>query len=108
MSKAKLDREVAKETGFLLKDVANITDLFLRRIMESVSNGEQVVLDGFGKFTLFLQARSTASNLVQYSQAGKKLPRRTTGFKVHFSKSRSTFSRVLARNTEKSRGQTRR
>lgn len=104
MNKSDLDRAVAEETGKLLVDVAQVTDLFLKKVMVAVANGEPVLLPGFGKFTREQPRLANTGNLVQYK--GEKTPRQSLGFRVQFSKSRTAFGRILSQ--EKVHGKARR
>lgn len=106
MKKSDLDREVAQETGGTQAATACATALFLQKIMEAVARGEPVVLPGFGKFVLTKPRLANTSNLVQYKGA-KPIPSMGRGFGVHFSKSRTDFSRALRQHEENAHGQAR-
>lgn len=106
MRKSDLDREVAQETGSTQAATACATALFLQKIMEAVARGEPVVLPGFGKFVLTKPRLANTSNLVQYKDS-VPTPCVGRGFGVHFSKSRTDFSRVLRQHEENTSGQAR-
>jgi nucleoid DNA-binding protein len=106
MRKSDLDREVAQETGSTQAATACATALFLQKIMEAVARGEPVVLPGFGKFVLTKPRLANTSNLAQYKGA-ESIPSMGRGSGVHFSKSRTDFSRALRQHKERQDGQAR-
>lgn len=101
--KHEFDREVAEETGLKVRDVGRLTTAFLAKVAESIANGDEVVLLGFGRFRL---KESPASNrdmqvLTRQPVKGKKAKKVagvrykvTRVFRVHFKKS-EVINRLL-------------
>jgi len=97
-----LDALVAVDAGMSQKKVREVTNLFLSRIMESLSDLEDVHLDGFGQFHLTVEKASDKRRMLNagfpnYKNMPKErtmLVRITRKFKVHFSKS-DVFNRIL-------------
>ena len=51
MNKAKLIETIANATGIHKKEVTRVLDLFEQTTMETLRNGDEVTLTGFGTFS---------------------------------------------------------
>ena len=62
MTKAQLIARVAAELGMSRKRVAGVCDAFLDELGNSLANGEEIHLSGFGVFTVKQKEAYTARN----------------------------------------------
>jgi DNA-binding protein HU-beta len=65
MTKAELVREVAKSTGIESATVLAVVEGFMSTVKESLSNGENVYLRGFGTFAVQTRAQKTGRNITK-------------------------------------------
>lgn len=65
MTKAELVREVAKGTGIESATVLAVVEGFMSTVKESLSNGENVYLRGFGTFAVQTRAQKTGRNITK-------------------------------------------
>lgn len=72
MTKTELIGEVAKSTGILQKDVKIALEAAFSNIMETVTEGDDVQLSGFGKFTRVERAARSGTN--QFTGKPFKVP----------------------------------
>ena len=63
MTKIELVREIAAKTGLENKDVLVILESLMETIKNSMANGEEVFLRGFGSFIIKHRAEKTARNI---------------------------------------------
>lgn len=63
MTKAKMVREIADKTGVEKQVVMQIVDGVMESIRNSMINGEEVFLRGFGSFIIKRRAQKTARNI---------------------------------------------
>ena len=63
MTKAELVREIADKTGVEKQVVMQIVDGVMESIRNSMINGEEVFLRGFGSFIIKRRAQKTARNI---------------------------------------------
>lgn len=63
MTKAKMVREIADKTGVEKQVVMQIVDGVMESIRNSMINGEEVFLRGFGSFIIKRRAPKTARNI---------------------------------------------
>lgn len=89
-NKSDFDREIAAETGDAIADIAVVTELFIKKLAESIADGDQVVLINFGKFRLREQGGATLN----------AEPSTRRKFRVHFVKARSYSKAIQARYEE--------
>lgn len=81
MTKAELIAKVAEETGFTKKDTERVLNGALEAIRESVTEGDKVIIAGFGSFEMKERAARVGHN----PQTGEKIQiaaSKTVGFKV--------------------------
>ncbi len=52
MTKAELINKIAEITGFTKKDTERFLDAFINVVTDSLQNGEEVSIVGFGKFAV--------------------------------------------------------
>ena len=62
MNKKELIKTIATKTGFSQKDVSEVIDNTLDAIIDSLYEGEEVNIAGFGKFTVQERAAREARN----------------------------------------------
>ena len=63
MTKAEIVNEIAKSTGVERIKVQSIVEGFMESVKNSLANGENVYLRGFGSFTVKTRAKKTARNI---------------------------------------------
>lgn len=63
MTKAEMVREIADKTGVEKQVVMQIVEGVMESIRNSMINGEEVFLRGFGSFIIKRRARKTARNI---------------------------------------------
>ena len=63
MTKAELVREIAKRTGVEKEVVMQVIEGTMESIRNSMINGEEVFLRGFGSFIIKRRAQKTARNI---------------------------------------------
>lgn len=63
MTKAEMVREIADKTGIEKQVVMQIVDGVMESIRNSMINGEEVFLRGFGSFIIKRRAQKTARNI---------------------------------------------
>lgn len=63
MTKAELVSAIALKTGFAKVDIADIIDATMESIEETLANGENVYLRGFGSFNLKVRKEKVARNI---------------------------------------------
>ncbi len=63
MTKAEIVNEIAKRTGIEKAAVLTVVEQFMSVVKDSLANGENVYLRGFGSFTIKKRAAKTARNI---------------------------------------------
>ena len=63
MTKIEIVREISSKTGLPTKDVLVIVENLMETIKNSMANGEEVFLRGFGSFIIKHRANKTARNI---------------------------------------------
>lgn len=63
MTKAEIVTEIARQTGVEKAAVLNVVEKLMEVIKDSLANGENVYLRGFGSFTVKKRAAKTARNI---------------------------------------------
>lgn len=63
MTKAEIASEIAKTTGLDKAGVITIIEQFMTVVKDSLANGENVYLRGFGSFIVKERAEKTARNI---------------------------------------------
>lgn len=63
MTKADVVAQIAKSTGAEKAQVAKIVDAFMVSVKDSMANGDNVYLRGFGTFHIKRRAEKTARNI---------------------------------------------
>jgi DNA-binding protein HU-beta len=63
MTKAGIVNEIAKRTGLDKSDVLKAVETYMEVVKESLSNGDNVYLRGFGSFVIKKRAKKTARNI---------------------------------------------
>ena len=63
MTKAEIVREIASETGLDKASVLVTVEKFMDAVKDSLANGENVYLRGFGSFIIKQRAQKTARNI---------------------------------------------
>jgi DNA-binding protein HU-beta len=63
MTKADIVREIAKSTGIDKQTVLTSVESFMELVKDSLSQGENVYLRGFGSFVVKKRAQKTARNI---------------------------------------------
>ena len=63
MTKIEIVREISSKTGLPTKDVLVIVENLMETIKNSMANGEEVFLRGFGSFIIKHRAEKTARNI---------------------------------------------
>lgn len=63
MTKADVIREISSKTGLERKDVSNVLETMMVTIKDSLANGEEVFMRGFGSFIIKERAQKTARNI---------------------------------------------
>ena len=63
MTKAEIVSEIATSTGIDKATVLDVVEKFMEVVKDSLANGENVYLRGFGTFALKLRAEKTARNI---------------------------------------------
>jgi hypothetical protein len=91
--KADLDREVAVAVGDDLGNVSMTTSAFLQQLMEALARGDEVLLQGFGKFRLARQGGAPPPHK-RFGGGHNDPEGQNERFRVHFSKS-MTFARAV-------------
>lgn len=65
MTKAELVSAVALKTGYAKNDIARIVDAAMSSVEESMAEGENVYLRGFGSFTIKTRKQKVARNILK-------------------------------------------
>ncbi|KAA6341263.1 DNA-binding protein HU [termite gut metagenome] len=65
MTKADIVNEIAKNTGVEKTIVLKTVEAFMDAVKNSLANGENVYLRGFGSFTIKKRAQKTARNILK-------------------------------------------
>ncbi len=63
MTKADIVSEIAKQTGIDKASVLTNVEKFMETVKDSLSNGENVYLRGFGSFIIKQRSEKTARNI---------------------------------------------
>lgn len=63
MTKADIVSEIAKSTGIDKASVLETVEKFMESVKESLANGENVYLRGFGSFIIKTRSQKTARNI---------------------------------------------
>lgn len=63
MTKADIVTEIAKKTGMDKNSVLVVVEAFMESVKDSMANGENVYLRGFGSYILKKRAQKTARNI---------------------------------------------
>lgn len=63
MTKAEIVNQIAKNTGIDKKTVLNSVEAFMTVVKDSLAQGENVYLRGFGSFIVKKRAQKTARNI---------------------------------------------
>lgn len=63
MTKAELVAEISKTTGIDRASVMDVVENFMEIVKDSLANGENVYLRGFGSFIVKKRAEKTARNI---------------------------------------------
>lgn len=63
MTKAEIANEIAKSTGIEKAAVISVIEQFMTVVKDSLANGENVYLRGFGSFIVKERAEKTARNI---------------------------------------------
>ncbi|MCE2615546.1 MAG: HU family DNA-binding protein [Phocaeicola sp.] len=63
MTKADIVNEIAEKTGMSKPEVLNVVEAFMVSVKNSLTNGENVYLRGFGSFIVKTRAQKTARNI---------------------------------------------
>lgn len=63
MTKAEIVAEISKTTGIEKTAVLEVVEQFMKVVKDSLANGENVYLRGFGSFILKRRAEKTARNI---------------------------------------------
>ncbi len=63
MTKAEIVTEITRQTGVEKAAVLNVVEKLMEVIKDSLANGENVYLRGFGSFTVKKRAAKTARNI---------------------------------------------
>lgn len=63
MKKAEIVIEIAKQTGIEKAAVLSVVEKFMDVVKDSLSNGDNVYLRGFGSFIVKQRAEKTARNI---------------------------------------------
>lgn len=63
MTKAEIVTEIARQTGVEKAAVLNVVEKLMEVIKDSLANGENVYIRGFGSFTVKKRAAKTARNI---------------------------------------------
>ena len=63
MTKADIVNEIAKSTGIEKANVLEVIEKFMETVKDSLANGENVYLRGFGSFIIKVRSAKTARNI---------------------------------------------
>ncbi len=63
MTKAEIVSEIAKSTGIDKASVLETIEKFMEEVKDSLANGENVYLRGFGSFIVKTRSQKTARNI---------------------------------------------
>lgn len=63
MTKAEIATEIAKTTGIDKAAIVTVIEQFMATVKDSLANGENVYLRGFGSFIIKRRAEKTARNI---------------------------------------------
>ncbi len=64
MTKADIVNRIAEETGMEKHDVQSTVEAFMRSVRDSLEDGENVYLRGFGSFVIKRRAAKTGRNIL--------------------------------------------
>jgi PREDICTED: similar to DNA-binding protein hu homolog, partial len=65
MTKAEIASEIAKTTGLDKAAVVSVIESFMNVVKDSLANGENVYLRGFGSFIIKTRAEKVARNITK-------------------------------------------
>ena len=65
MTKAEIVKEISKSTGIESTTVSAVVEGFMEAVKDSIANGENVYLRGFGTFAVQTRAQKTARNITK-------------------------------------------
>ena len=65
MTKAEIVTDIARTTGIDKENVLAVVEKFMEVVKDSLANGENVYLRGFGSFIIKERAEKTARNISQ-------------------------------------------
>lgn len=63
MTKAEIVSAISAKTGLDKKEVLNVVEAFMEVVKDTMSEGEEVFLRGFGSFIIKHRAEKTARNI---------------------------------------------
>jgi len=63
MTKAEIVNEIARSTGLSKDDVLRTVETFMEQVKETLAEGQNVYLRGFGSFIVKERAEKTARNI---------------------------------------------
>ena len=92
--KHEIDGLVALEYGLTRTRVRHITSAFLAKVIEALSNFEEVHLDSFGVFRMVMEKPGSKPTVMRAPQGKLQKVRVQRKLRVHFRKS-ETFKRML-------------
>lgn len=91
MTKADIVAEISKSTGIEKENVLTVVEKFMDVVKDSLANGENVYLRGFGSFIVRERAEKTARNISQNTTL--IIP----AHKIPFFKPCNTFKQLVAK-----------
>ncbi|MFN3952672.1 MAG: HU family DNA-binding protein [Thermaurantimonas sp.] len=65
MTKADLVNKISEKTGMEKNDVQAVVELFMKEIKDSMEQGNEVFLRGFGSFIIKRRAQKTGRNITE-------------------------------------------
>jgi DNA-binding protein HU-beta len=65
MTKAEIVNKISQETNIEKSEVLETIEVFMRTVKNSLQNGENVYLRGFGTFQIKYRAEKTARNITK-------------------------------------------
>lgn len=91
MTKAEIVAEISKSTGIEKESVLAVVEKFMEVVKDSLGNGENVYLRGFGSFILKERAEKTARNI------SKNTTLIIPAHKIPFFKPCESFKEIVAK-----------
>lgn len=91
MTKADIVKEISGRTGIEKEVVLTVVEQFMTVVKDSLSNGENVYLRGFGSFILKQRAQKTARNI------SKNITLIVPAHNIPFFKPADTFKEEVAK-----------